>query len=161
MYLRIFKLALFAIMGMVAITGAAENLSSYAFVQEDGSLRIEGRTVRLSGIYIPPTERQCRTFERPVRCAPRALLALDFKINGFVFCKDIGRYDDGSIEGVCYVDRTPFSDGEDLAAYLLENGWALALPGAPFAYQALEKIARYQNRGVWGFQVDSIRRRER
>ena len=46
-----------------------------------------------------------------------------------------------------------------LGAYLIGEGLALALPNAPFAYHAEEKIARANGRGVWGFQVDSIRRR--
>ena len=63
------------------------------------------------------------------------------------------------MQGVCYVNRGPFDEGEDLAAYLLERGWAVALPNAPFEYHALERIARHNARGVWGFTVDSIIRR--
>jgi endonuclease YncB( thermonuclease family) len=55
------------------------------------------------------------------------------------------------------VDRTSFEEGEDLAAYLIRHGWALARPGAPFEYHALERIAREQSAGVWGFSVDAIR----
>jgi len=51
-----------------------------------------------------------------------------------------------------------FDEGEDLSAYLLENGWAVALPDAPFEYQTLEKIARSRQFGVWGFPVDRIER---
>ena len=49
--------------------------------------------------------------------------------------------------------------GEDLSAYLLEQGWAVALPDAPFEYQTLEKIARSRGFGVWGTPVDNIQRR--
>ncbi len=41
--------------------------------------------------------------------------------------------------------------GPDLAAYLLRKGWAAALPGAPFEYQVLERIARTKGLGIWGF----------
>ena len=44
--------------------------------------------------------------------------------------------------------------GEDLSAYLLSRGWAVALPDAPFEYAVLEKIARERHVGVWGFTVD-------
>ena len=69
-------------------TGAASasSLTGYALLQEDGSLRVRGRTVRLFGIHIPPTDRQCRTFLRPARCAPRAVLALDLQLRRFVSC---------------------------------------------------------------------------
>jgi endonuclease YncB( thermonuclease family) len=66
---------------------------------------------------------------------------------------------DGSLNGICFVGRSSFDEGEDLAAYLIEQGWALALPNAPFEYHALERIARHNDRGIWGFNVDSIRRR--
>lgn len=127
-------------------------MSSYAFVNDDRSLRISGRTYRLYGIHIPPTGRSCREDERPVKCGSRAALALDFKISGdFVRCEPRERRDDGTISAVCT------ASGVDLAAYLLERGWALALPDAPFEYHALEKIARHRGVGVWGFPVDPRR----
>jgi endonuclease YncB( thermonuclease family) len=137
----------------------ARELVGPAIVRSDGSLLIHERVVRLDGIYIPPTNRECRSWISPVRCDSRAVLALDFKVNGFIHCFSQSENQDGSINAVCYVDRTNFDPGEDLAAYLLERGWALALPSAPFEYQALEKIALSQGVGVWGYQVDSITRR--
>jgi|GEM_PF-6685744 len=55
-------------------------LAGYAFVQDDGSLKISGQTVYLCGIYVPPTALTCYTFIRPPSCGTRAALALDFKI---------------------------------------------------------------------------------
>jgi endonuclease YncB( thermonuclease family) len=127
----------------------AHGVSSYALVQDDASMRIDGRTYRLHGIYVPPTDQSCREFERPMRCSTRAALALEFKIGvNFVRCEPRAKNDDGTISAYCTVN------GEDLAAYLLERGWALALPDAPFEYQALEKIARSRGLGVWGFPVE-------
>ena len=127
---------------------AFAQVSSYAFVNDDGSLRIKGRTYRLSGIHVPRTAQACRTFQRPLTCGSRAALALDFKIQGFVRCETRDKNDDGTISAYCT------ADGDDLAAYLLGRGWALALPDAPFEYQALEKIARHRGLGVWGFTVE-------
>lgn len=142
----------FLLFGGVAAPLAAE-ISSYAIVQHDGTLRVDGRTIRLYGIHIPPTGDTCRTNERPVRCSSRAALALEFKIQGFVHCSPQGRFDDGSITAICLADDV------DLSAYLLERGWALALPDAPFEYQALERIAQQRQMGVWGFPVEPIRPR--
>ena len=102
---------------------------------------------------------QCRDWIRPVRCDSRAVLALDFRVKGFVRCFVQQENSDGSLDAVCYVDRTSFDPGEDLAAYLVERGWALALPYAPFSYHALEKIASKREVGVWGFPADSFSRR--
>lgn len=132
---------------------AAADIATYASVQDDGTLRMRGRTIRLFGIYIPSTGDTCRPFQVPARCAPRAAKALEFKKGArFVHCKEKWKNQDGSITAVCQVD------GEDLSAYLVSLGWALALPDAPFEYAALEKIARRQRLGVWGFQVDAIRK---
>ncbi len=131
----------------------ASDIRGFAFVQEDGSLRIARRTVQLWGIHIPKTPRQCRTFERPVRCAPQAALALEFKARGFVHCDRKGVDAAGVVTALCRVNNSKFGEGEDLAEYLLERGWAVALPTAPVEYQTLEKIARYRRVGVWGFSV--------
>ena len=140
--------------GLVA---EASELKSYARVQDDGSLVIKGQNVHLYGIYLTDNTRQCRRNIRPVRCASRSVLALDFKVQGFVHCYPQTENRDGSKNAICYVGRSNFKEGEDLGAYLVENGWAMALPGAPFNYHALERIARHNNRGVWGFTVDHVR----
>ena len=130
---------------------AASEIVSYAIVQDDGSLRVQGRTIRLFAVYIPPGERICRTAVRPARCAPRAALALDFRIGArFVHCRRARPYRDGSLEAVCRVD------GEDLGAYLIAQGLALARPDPPFEYTALERIARARRLGLWGFPADSF-----
>lgn len=132
---------------------ANDEVSSYAFVQEDGSLKISGDIYRLYGVYIPPTAQICYEFTRPVQCNTRAALALDFKIGAeFVRCRSQGRNADGSISGYCT------ARGEDLSAFMLQRGWAVALPDAPFEYAALEKIARSRGLGVWGTPIDNIRR---
>jgi endonuclease YncB( thermonuclease family) len=140
---------------------AATEIESYAIVQEDGSLSVQGHTIRLFGIYIPPTDTICGTTVRPVRCLPRAALALDTKIQGFVRCEDVGVLPDGSISAICLVrgDGSVLDPPVDLSAWMLEQGWAVALPDAPFEYQVLGEIARTQERGIWGFQVDSVETR--
>lgn len=130
---------------LLALPAAARTgeIVSYAFVQDDATLEIRGKTIRLFGIHILRTERTCRTFIRPIQCGPRAALALEFKIGAkFVHRDPVQRHEDRSITAVCRVDD------EDLSAYLLERGWAVALPHAPIEYQTLERIARRRNLGI-------------
>ncbi|MBN7798613.1 thermonuclease family protein [Parahaliea mediterranea] len=134
----------------------AREISSYARVNDDGTLKIDGYTIRLSGIHIPDTERTCQTYRVPPVCGPRAALALKFKIDGFVRCEILSRNADRSLNGWCRVGAGHFDEGEDLAAYLLRQGWAVALPDASVEYQTLEKIARSRGVGVWGYPVDRI-----
>jgi endonuclease YncB( thermonuclease family) len=144
---------------LTATTGIAGEFSNYASVDEDGSLRVGTRKVHLYGIYIPPTGQHCRTFFSPPVCGSRATLALEFKIQGFVHCREKSRNRDRSVNAICHVNRTNTSEGEDLGAYLIQQGWAMARPRAPFEYHALEKIARQQSAGIWGFTIDGVQRK--
>jgi endonuclease YncB( thermonuclease family) len=95
----------------------------------------------------------------PPVCGSRATIALQFKIQGFVHCQEKSSNRDRSVNAICSVKRTNFSEGEDLGAYLIQQGWAMARPEAPFEYHALEKIARQQSAGIWGFTIDGIQRK--
>jgi len=143
---------LFAAVFLPARPAAAAEVVSYALVQPDAALKVSGKIFQLYGLYIPPSGQVCERHIRPTRCGSRAAVALESKIQGFVACRPVRRNPDRSYAAFC---RTRF-EGEDLGSYLIQEGWALALPHAPFAYHALERIARQHGRGVWGFQVDSI-----
>jgi len=142
-------LLLISVMAMQLRQVGAEEITSYSHVLEDSSLLVAGQKIWLYGIYIPLNDRTCRTYQIPIRCGQRAVLALEFKIEPyFVSCEKKAEREDGSIEALCRVR------GEDLSAWMLEQGWAVALPDAPFEYQALEKIARHHSRGIWGWVID-------
>jgi endonuclease YncB( thermonuclease family) len=111
---------------------------SYAIVRDNATLRIMNNIIHLFGIYIPSSSQLCG-FES---CAKHAARALEFKIQGFVHCYEKRKHRDGSITALCYYD------GEDLGAYLIGQGWALANSGIP-EYRVLEKLARHQSRGMW------------
>ena len=131
------------------------------FVLSDGTLQIRRQIVRLHGIYIPPTNRICRsTIRASPRCSSRAVLALDFRVDRFVTCERLFRNRDGSFDAYCSVrdsGAAQLGPDVDLGAWMLHQGWAVATPNAPFEYHTLERIARVQRRGIWGFQVDSLR----
>ena len=135
----------------------AAEIQSYAIVQDDGSLRVQGKTIRLFGIYLPPTAQNCRSDFRPPLCGDRAARALEILIRGFVRCLPQARLEDGSISAVCYTDASSITQPPiDLGARLIEEGLALARPEAPFEYHALERLAQANGRGLWGFPVDRI-----
>jgi endonuclease YncB( thermonuclease family) len=143
-------------LGFSLAAGASE-IVSYAIVQDDGSLRVRGKTIRLFGVYMPATARGCRSDFSPPLCGNRSVRALKTKIRGFVRCAPQAALSDGSLSAVCYVDGNSIVDPPtDLGAWLIEQGLAVAGPGAPFEYQTLERIAQVNRRGVWGFQVDQI-----
>lgn len=143
---------------LLAAGPARAEIASYALVQDDGTLKISGRTVRLFGILIPETGQHCDARLRPTRCRPRAVSQLEFRIGpNFVRCEPVRRLRDGSVSAVCRVGSI-HREGLDLAAWMLREGWAVATPEAPLEYHVLEDVARTRERGIWGFQADSIRR---
>ena len=143
-------------LGFSVIAGASE-IVSYAIVQDDGSLRVRGKTIRLFGVYMPSTARGCRSDFSPPLCGNRSVRALKTKIRGFVRCYPRVQLSDGSLSAVCYVDAASSTEPPiDLGAWLIEQGLGVAGPGAPFEYRTLERIAEVNRRGVWGFQVDQI-----
>ena len=155
----VFNVLCAASIGLSLATSASSALaeleiSGSAFVQPDSSLRISGTLVHLYGIYVPPTDETCYTFIRPVPCGPRASLALDFKISGdFVHCLPRATNPDGSVTASCT------SGSDDLSEWMLQRGWAVARPEAPFEYAAMERIAQSKGIGIWGLPVDVIRRK--
>jgi endonuclease YncB( thermonuclease family) len=146
------------LLGMTVAQGAAAaDIVSYAIVQDDATLRVRGKTIRLHGIYVVDNRSFCDSTFRPVRCQTRASVALASRIQGFVRCVPQVKYDDHSLGAFCSVNGTGTPPRQiDLGAYLIEQGWAVALPQAPFAYHTLQEIAKVNRRGVWGFQADQI-----
>ena len=152
-------LCLLALAAALLAAPARADIESYAIVNDDASLEVRGRRIHLFGIHIPQGGRACRSTIRPVRCAPEAALALEFRIQSFVRCEVISRNRDRSVNGRCFVAGagSVLTPDEDLSAYLLRRGLAVATPAAPFEYQALERIARAQGRGIWNESLRRVR----
>lgn len=151
-WLAIAVIIALALLFLLTPRPAAQEFSSFASIREDGSLNVGGRHVHLYGIYIPPTGQTCQTFFRPVQCGSRAQLALNFRTEGeFVHCIPRAQNQDGSVIASCRVQD------DDLSEWMLQRGWAIALPDSPFAYAAMEKIARNRGIGIWGIPVEVVR----
>ena len=156
------QIVLFMVLAVVlAAMPAAAAQKRLAFVQPDGTLKVGQRIVRLYGIYIPPGNRICKSAFRPLRCGSRSVVALDIRVDRFVTCNEVTRNRDRSVNAVCWLTDRHDALGPDidLSAWMIYHGWAVALPGAPFAYYTLERIAMSHRRGIWGFHADSITRR--
>lgn len=107
--------------------------------------------MRLYGIYLPLLERTCRRYLRPPTCASKAVLVLEDKVRGFVRCELVRRGPDGIAEGICgQRSRDLFGPSEDLAAYLVQEGFAFTRPNAPDEYFVLERLAESRELGLWG-----------
>lgn len=142
---------LILVLTVLAGGSEASGVSSYAYVNADGSLRIKGRTFRLFGLFIPPTAYTCQRFYTPITCSSQVGIALDFKIgSNFVRCETVMMNEDRTESAYCSVA------GEDLGAYLINEGWALALPDAPLDYVMYERLARGRGIGIWANPMTNI-----
>lgn len=127
-------------------------------MQADGTLRIDGRTIRLFGIQIPLLERTCRTVIRPPSCGAKAVLVLAGKVDGFVRCEIVRTAAGGVLEGICGIRGDDlFAPRRDLAALMLQEGFAFAGPEAPPEYVALERLAQSRALGLWGERFLNLR----
>lgn len=125
---------------------AAESLHGATIVREDGTLSVSGRAVRLWGIELAPSPPTCLGDERPSQCGRRSVLVLDQMLDGAFARCEVVRWPTppAPISARCT------ARGQDLAAWLLLNGWAVTTDEAPGQYRSLEQAAIVQGRGVWG-----------
>lgn len=142
---------LIVLLGITVVAVDAFGVSSYSYVNSDGSIRIKGRTFLLYGLFIPPSAYACQRFWTPTSCSSQVSIALEFKIgSNFVRCDTVAVNEDNSESAYCSVN------GADLGAYLISEGWALALPEAPVEYVMLERLARGRGMGIWASPVTNI-----
>jgi hypothetical protein len=148
-----------ALLGGASLGSAAANriLDGLAIVQADGSLRVAGETVFLWGVYLPRLQRTCSTITRPPRCGAPSILVLDDLVDGFVRC-EVVREGRNAVQAVCTQrGRDLFGPREDIAADLIQRGWALAADDAPPQYRALEALAKSREAGLWGPKILNLR----
>ena len=102
---------------------------------------IDGTRYRLFGIDAPESDQTCRTWGRTWDCGAAATEALKARAEG-MSCSggSTDRY--GRVLGVCS------SGGEDLNAWLVANGWALAYRQYADDYGDEEDEARANRRGI-------------
>ena len=108
------------------------------------TIEIHGQRIRLHGIDAPEAGQPCRAVGIDYRCGQQAALALADKIGQqAVSCqpKDQDRY--GRIVAICWLGA------EDLGAWIVSRGWALAYRRYSVDYVLHEDTANQGRRGLW------------
>jgi len=139
------RLLLAVVIVLTATAAGGINLAGRATVVEGDVIEIHGQRIRLFGIDAPEVGQHCEAADgRAYRCGQQAALALaDHIRQQTVICepRDTDRY--GQIVAVCRVG------GEDLNAWLVSQGWALAYRHYSTDYVGEEAAARIAKRGIW------------
>lgn len=121
-----------------------EKIVGKAKVVDGDTIEISGRRIRLFGIDAPENGQTCIVKRKPFRCDQAATSALADKIGGrYVECepKDLDVY--SRIVSVCFVD------GEDINAWMVAKGWALAYRQYSRDYVGQEERASKAKLGMW------------
>ena len=116
-------------------------MAGRARVIDGDTLDVGGVRLRLWGIDAPEKRQTCRTGGRTWNCGGLAIAALRSR-SGDVRCESKGRDRYGRVLGVC------FEVEEDVNAWLVSEGWALAYRRYSTDYVEEEKEARKEKRGV-------------
>lgn len=134
---------------------APRTVSGPATVIDGATLDIGGRRLRLYGIDAPDLDQTCSDgHERDYSCGRAAAEALTARVGGeSVTCEPRGA------DGTALCRR----DGEDLAAWMVANGYAIADRSASLAYEAQDRRAWGRRVGLWSgvFEIPADRRRMR
>ena len=130
--------------GLAAVPSLAmADTTSPVNVIDGETLEMQGQTVKLFGIDALEPDQICLNGNRPWPCGEESRNSLSSFIGGQpVRCQTI-RNVSGYILAVCDLN------GEDLAAWMVGNGWAFADRATGGDYAAAEDAARVNNEGLW------------
>ena len=120
------------------------DVAGRARVIDGDTIDVQSVRIRLFGIDAPESAQSCREGSRRWPCGERATRALSGRIGGqSVACeeRDQDRY--GRIVAVCH------HDGQDVNAWMVHQGWAMAYRRYSTAYVDQEAAARRAKRGIW------------
>ena len=123
----------------------AEPIAGQTTVIDGDTIEIHGKRIRLNGIDAPESRQTCeRADGSPYRCGKDAAFALsDFIARGTVFCerRGVDRYK--RTIAACQVR------GEDVGAWLVRSGHALAFRHYSTDYVPEEAAAQDAKAGMW------------
>src|SRR5262245_57011565 len=129
----------------LATNAKADSLEGAASVLSGDTIEVRGQQIRLFGIDAPEPAQTCwDSAGQSWPCGQRATLALANKLGGIIIsCNGIRRDREGRLMAVCR------SGDENLNAWLVSMGWALAYRNQSMAYVSAEEAAREAANGLW------------
>jgi endonuclease YncB( thermonuclease family) len=145
---RMVRMILTALLSVGAVAAHAAEITGRASVIDGDTIEIRGARIRLSGIDAPESTQTCKNAEGKLyRCGQQAALKLDTFIQDAqpVTCFPVDRDRYGRTVATCQT-----SQGQDIAAWLVENGLALDWPVySKGAYERVQDIAMRASSGLW------------
>jgi len=129
---------------------ARGDFGGVALVHDADTLTIAGRRVRLDGVDAPESRQMCERSGFAWPCGMDATAALQEFLRGrTVSCTDNGRDQYGRVLAHCWVGE------QDIGAWLVREGWAVAYTRYSWRYMPQEVAARWDGRGLWGGRFEN------
>jgi endonuclease YncB( thermonuclease family) len=126
--------------------GAAEIVGRAKAVDGD-SLTVGGRTIDLWGVDAPERAQTCGAPSGSWPCGEEARWALLNRVSPhWVTCVEMGEAADGTVQARCYLAGI---GQQEVNAWLVAEGWALADRAVSDAYVAEEDKAQAAGKGLW------------
>ncbi len=143
---RVLLAVAFAVVFAAADARAADIIAGPARVIDGDTIEVDGVHVRLFGIDAPEKKQICTAGDgREYFCGRVAASALAEKVAGQpVSCRPRTKDRYGRTVAVCFA-----ADDEDLNAWLVRSGLAIAYRKYSTAYVDDEDSARHARRGLW------------
>ena len=137
--------AVLAAVAVLATHAKADTLEGAASIVDGDTIEVHGQQIRLLGIDAPEAAQTCwDAAGKSWPCGQRAALALAAKLSGAnVTCTGMRRDRDGRLMAVCR------AGADNLNAWLVATGWALAYRSQSTAYVSAEEVAREAGSGLW------------
>lgn len=138
------RTACLALALLLSYAASAADLTGRASVIDGDTIEIHGQRIRLFGIDAPESRQTCEAAGREYRCGQQAALALaDHLGQRTVRCeqRDTDRY--RRVVAICTVA------GQDVGAWLVRQGWALAFRRYSTDYVDEEATAKAARVGIW------------
>ncbi len=125
-------------------TPALADVTGTASVIDGDTIEVHAQRIRLHGLDARESRQRCRRDGKPWQCGKDAANALADKIDRRpVTCEDLGRDRYERIIGRCTVA------GEDMGAWMVSEGLALAYRRYSLDYVDEEADAQAARRGLW------------
>lgn len=143
--LAILKIATAVLLCFIAAPAVADTFSGSASVIDGDTIELQGQQIQLLGIDAPESDQTCwDAAGQSWQCGQKAARALSDKIGAAtVSCEGTRRDRDKHLVAVCR------AGGENLNAWLVAEGWALAYRSYSTAYVGAEEAARQVGKGLW------------
>ena len=122
-------------------------INGYARVVTGSTLYIDGLNVKMYGIDAPDISQTCAdNHGRGYYCGREARSWLQNWLNNReVSCHILGKVENGWATGTCFVENNKY----DVAAVVVNAGWAVAFTENTDVYVEYERQAKANRRGLW------------